>query len=208
VTILPRSAFQKYIYAFYALSSFCGKGLLFLLDILIQEVKLNMPSKAILEQKQQIVADLSEKLKGSISGVIVEYKGITVDADTKLRRELREAGVEYKVVKNTLLKRAAEDAGISGFEDVLEGTTAIAIGSDYTSAARIINDYIEKSRSKTYKIKAGYYEGKGISVEEVVALAKIPSKEALLSQLACALNEGAHMLAVALNARAEQLETA
>lgn len=167
-----------------------------------------MPSKAVLEQKQQIVAELSEKLKESISGVIVEYKGITVDADTKLRRELREAGVEYRVIKNTLLKRAAEEAGITGFEDVLEGTTAIAIGSDYTSAARIINSYIEKSKSKTYKIKAGYYEGKSISVDEVVALAKIPSKEALLSQLACALNEGAHMLAVALNARAEQLESA
>lgn len=167
-----------------------------------------MPSNAILEQKQQIVAELAEKLSNSISGVIVEYKGITVDADTKLRKELREAGVEYRVVKNTLLKRAAEKAGIAGFEDVLEGTTAIAIGSDYTSAARVINNYIEKSKSKTYKIKAGYYEGKGISVDEVVALAKIPSKEALLSQLACALNGGANMLAVALKARADQLETA
>ena len=109
-----------------------------------------MPSNAILEQKQQIVAELAEKLSNSISGVIVEYKGITVDADTKLRKELREAGVEYRVVKNTLLKRAAEKAGIAGFEDVLEGTTAIAIGSDYTSAARVINNYIEKSKSKTY----------------------------------------------------------
>ncbi len=205
---LPRSAFNKVTLLLLCLFLILRKRLLFLLDILIQEVKLNMPSKAILEQKQQIVAELTEKLKDSISGVIVEYKGITVDADTKLRRELREAGVDYRVVKNTLLKRAAQEAGISGFEDVLEGTTAIAIGTDYTSAARIINDYIEKSRSKTYKIKAGYYEGKGISVEEVVALAKIPSKEALLSQLACALNEGAHMLAVALNARAEQLENA
>ncbi len=167
-----------------------------------------MPSNAILEQKQQIVAELTEKLNNSISGVIVEYKGITVEADTKLRKELREAGAEYRVVKNTLLKRAAENAGINGLEDILEGTTAIAIGSDYTSAAKIINNYIEKTKSKTYKIKAGYYEGKKISVDEVVALAKIPSKEGLLSMLACSLNEGAHMLAVALNARAEQLENA
>lgn len=167
-----------------------------------------MPSNAILEKKQQIVASLSDKLSNSISGVIVEYKGITVAADTKLRKELREAGVEYLVVKNTLLKRAAENIGLDGISDVLEGTTAIAIGSDYTSAAKIINDYIEKSKSKTYKIKAGYYEGKAISKEEVVALAKIPSKEGLLSMLACSLNEGAHMLAVALNERAKQLETA
>lgn len=167
-----------------------------------------MPAKNILEQKQQVVSELVEKLNASISGVIVEYKGITVDADTKLRKQLRDAGVDYRVVKNTLLKIAANKAGLSGLDDILEGTTAIAIGNDYTSAARIINEYIEKSKSKTFKIKKGYYEGKSISVEEVVALAKIPSKEVLLSQLACALNEGAHMLAVALNAYAEKLESA
>ena len=165
-----------------------------------------MPSKAILEQKQQIVAELADKLSASVAGVIVEYKGITVSADTKLRKELREAGVEYRVVKNTLLKRAAEKAELTGWEDVLEGTTAIAISDDHTAAARIINDYIEKSKTKTFKIKAGYVEGKPLSKEEVIALGKIPSKEGLLSQLACALNEGAHMLAVALIAYAEKLE--
>lgn len=165
-----------------------------------------MPAKNILEQKQQIVDELSKKLSDSLAGVIVEYKGITVDADTKLRKQLRDAGVEYRVVKNTLLKRAAEKVGLGGFDDVLEGTTAIAIGSDHTSAARIINDYIEKSKSKTFKIKKGYFGGKSIEVDEVVALAKIPSIEVLYSQLACALNEGAHSLAVALNAVVEKGE--
>lgn len=165
-----------------------------------------MPSNAILEQKQKVVAELADKLSSSTAGVIVEYKGITVEADTKLRKELREAGVEYRVVKNTLLKRAAQDANITGFEDVLEGTTAIAFDPDYTNAARILNDYIEKSKSKTFKIKAGYVEGKAISSDEVKKLAAIPSKEGLLSQLACALNEGAHSLAVALNAVAEKME--
>ena len=165
-----------------------------------------MPSKEILEQKQKIVAELAEKLSGSTSGVIVEYKGITVEADTKLRRELREAGVEYRVVKNTLLKRAAEQVGLAELGDVLEGTTAIAIGSDATSAARVINDFIEKTKSKTFKIKKGYYDGKAITKEEVVALAKIPSIEVLYSQLACALNEGARTLAVALNAVVEKGE--
>ena len=147
-----------------------------------------MPSKDVLQQKQQIVADITEKLANSVAGVIVEYKGITVADDTKLRKALREAGVEYRVVKNTLLKRASDNVGLSDFDDVLEGTTAIAIGSDHTSAAKIINDYIEKSKSKTYKIKAGYVEGKAISTEEVVALAKLPSKEVLIAQVLGGLN--------------------
>lgn len=147
-----------------------------------------MPSNAILEQKQAVVAQLAEKLNNSVAGVIVEYKGITVEADTKLRRDLRNAGVEYRVVKNTLLKRAAEQANLPGFESVLEGTTAIAIGSDHTSAAKIINDYIDKTKSKTFKIKAGYVEGKAISTDEVVALAKLPSKEVLVAQVLGGLN--------------------
>lgn len=174
-----------------------------------------MPSKEILEQKQAIVAELSEKLSASIAGVIVEYKGITVSEDTKLRKELREAGVEYRVVKNTLLKRAAEQAGLQDFGNVLEGTTAIAIGSDHTSAAKIINDYIEKSKSKSFKIKAGYVEGKNINSAEVVALAKMPSKEVLVGQVLYGLNSpitGLAMvcnglqraLAIAINAIAEK----
>ncbi len=167
-----------------------------------------MPANYVLEQKQKVVAELAEKLNNSVAGVLVEYKGITVDADTKLRKQLREAGVEYRVIKNTLIKRAANQVGIDGLDDVLEGTTAIAIGSDATSAARVINDFIEKTKSKTFKIKKGYYEGKAISKEEVIALAKIPSIEVLYSQLACALNEGARTLAVALNAVVEKGEEA
>ena len=87
-----------------------------------------MPSEKVLEQKKQIVAELSESLKNSCIGVIVNYKGITVAEDTKLRKQLRETG-EYKVVKNTLLKLALKDAGIEGLDSVLEGTTAIALSS-------------------------------------------------------------------------------
>ena len=88
-----------------------------------------MPSEKVLEQKKQIVAELSESLKNSCIGVIVNYKGITVAEDTKLRKQLRETG-EYKVVKNTLLKLALKDAGIEGLDSVLEGTTAIALSKD------------------------------------------------------------------------------
>lgn len=147
-----------------------------------------MPSNAILQQKQQIVAELSDKLSNSVAGVLVEYKGITVDADTKLRKELRAAGVEYRVVKNTLLGRAAEQAGLSGFDDVLHGTTAVAISDDHTAAAKILQGYIEKTKSKTFKIKAGYVEGKVISGADVVSLAKLPSKEVLVAQVLGGLN--------------------
>ena len=91
-----------------------------------------MPSEKVLEQKKQIVADLAEKIKASCVGVIVDYKGISVADDTALRKELREADVHYAVVKNTLLKRAADEAGISGLDEALNGTTAIAISNDDT----------------------------------------------------------------------------
>ena len=89
-----------------------------------------MPSEKILEQKKQAVADLAEKIKGSCAGVLVEYKGINVADDTKLRKELREAGVSYSVVKNTLLSRAAKEAGVDGLDPVLEGTTALAVSAE------------------------------------------------------------------------------
>lgn len=98
-----------------------------------------MPSEKILEQKKQIVNDLADTLSSSVAGVIVDYKGITVEDDTKLRKDLREAGVKYAVVKNTILKLAAEKAELSDIDDVLEGTTAIATSAeDYTAAARIL----------------------------------------------------------------------
>ena len=86
-----------------------------------------MPSEKILQQKQEYVDQLAEKLKNSVAGVVVSYKGINVADDTKLRRELREAGVHYAVVKNTMLRRAAEKAGLSGLDSVLEGSTALAL---------------------------------------------------------------------------------
>lgn len=146
-----------------------------------------MASKAILEQKQQYVAELSEKLKNSITGVIVSYKGITVADDTKLRKELREAGVEYRVVKNTLLKRAAGAIGIDGLDDVLEGSTAIAIDPDYTNAARILCDFAEKNKTG-FEVKKGYMDGKAISADEVKVLAKLPGRDALLATIAGTCN--------------------
>ena len=166
------------------------------------------------QQKKQQVAELSEKLKGAVTGVIVDYKGITVADDTKLRKSLREGGNEYKVVKNTLLGRALKEAGIDGLDSVLEGTTAIAISNeDYVGAAKILCEYAEKS--KTFEVKAGFVDGKMIDAEGVKNLAKLPSKEVLLAQVlgglnapitgfATVLNGTMKGLVVALNAIAEK----
>ena len=157
-----------------------------------------MPSEKILEQKKQQVAELSEKLKGAVTGVIVDYKGITVADDTKLRKSLREGGNEYKVVKNTLLGRALKEAGIDGLDSVLEGTTAIAISNeDYVGAAKILCEYAEKS--KTFEVKAGFVDGKMIDAEGVKNLAKLPSKEVLLAQVLGGLNAPITGFATVLN---------
>lgn len=141
-----------------------------------------MPSQKVLEQKQQVVAELSERLSKSIAGVIVDYRGISVTDDTKLRKELREAGVDYTVVKNTLLKLAIKDTSLEGLGEVLDGTTAIATSSeDYVAAARILSKYADTS--KTFTVKSGFLDGEVISVEKVTSLAKLPSREVLLANV-------------------------
>lgn len=146
-----------------------------------------MPSAAILEQKKQIVAELVEKLQNSVTGVVVDYKGISVADDTKLRKELREAGVDYAVVKNTLLRLATAQTGLEGLDPVLEGTTALAVSnSDYTAAARILSEYA--SKNDNFKIKAGFVEGDVLDAQGVDALAKLPSREVLIAQTLGGLN--------------------
>lgn len=146
-----------------------------------------MPSEKVLELKKQQVADLKERLDASIAGVVVDYKGISVEDDTKLRKELREAGVEYTVVKNTLLGRAIEGTSLADMSSVLEGTTAIATSKDdYVAAARILNKYAEKSNS--FSIKSGYLDDEVISLEKITSLAKLPSREVLLATVLNAFN--------------------
>lgn len=146
-----------------------------------------MPSTAVLEMKKQQVADLSERIKNSCAGVVVDYKGITVEDDTKLRRELREANVEYTVVKNTILGRAADAAGLEGLESVLEGTTAIATSADdYVASARILQKFADTHDS--FSIKSGYLDGEVIPLEKIIALAKLPSREVLLATVCSVFN--------------------
>ena len=146
-----------------------------------------MPSTAVLEKKKQMVADLSERIKTSCAGVVVDYKGINVEDDTKLRKELREAGVVYTVVKNSILGRAAQDAGLEGLDPVLEGTTAIATSADdYVASARILQKYADTHDN--FSLKSGYLDGEVIPMEKLIALAKLPSREVLLATVCSVFN--------------------
>ena len=141
-----------------------------------------MPSVQVLEQKKQVVADLVERLNGSCAGVIVDYKGINVEDDTKLRKELREAGVNYTVVKNTLLKRAIAETELNGLDAVLEGTTAIATSADdYVAAARILCKFADTH--KNFEVKNGFIDKEVIDVAKISGLAKLPSREILLANV-------------------------
>lgn len=141
-----------------------------------------MPSAKVLEQKKQVVAELIERLNASCAGVIVDYKGINVTDDTKLRKELREAGVEYTVVKNTLLRLAIASTELQGLDSVLEGTTAIATSADdYVAAARILCKFADTHNG--FEIKNGFLDKEVIDAAKIDGLAKLPSREILLGQV-------------------------
>ena len=158
-----------------------------------------MPSNAILEQKQQVVADLAELIKASASGVVVNYQGITVEKDTALRKALREAGVKYVVMKNTLTGRACEMCGYGDMKQYLNGMTAIAISAnDPIAPAKILKEYADKIDS--FKILAGYIDGAVIDVAGVENLASIPSKEVLISKFLGSIKSPVYNFAYALQA--------
>ena len=165
---------------------------------------MNLPSEKILNQKKEAVAQLTSKLQKAVAGVVVDYKGITVADDTKLRKELREAGVEYSVVKNSMLRFAAKEVGYEALNSVLEGTTAIAISdSDQVAAAKILTKYAEDSKGN-FVVKAGFVDGGVIDAAKVAELGKLPNRETLLAMLCSALQGNIRGLAVALNAIAEK----
>ncbi|MBR5922293.1 MAG: 50S ribosomal protein L10 [Clostridia bacterium] len=157
-----------------------------------------MPNAKVLEEKQKIVADLKEKIDAALIGVLVDYKGINVADDTALRKELRENGVNYFVVKNTLLSRAVQDTELESIQSVLEGTTALALSNDdYAAPARILSKYADKS--DTFKIKAGFLDGKVADLDTINAIAKLPTREVLLATVV-----GAFQAPIAAFARAVQ----
>ena len=158
-----------------------------------------MPSNSILAQKQAIVADLAEQLKNSPAGVVVNYQGITVDADTKMRKALREAGVKYMVMKNSLTDRACDEVGMGDMKQYLTGMTAIAIGTtDPVAPAKVLKEYAEKVES--FQILAGYLDGAVVDAETVNKLADIPSKEVLLAKLLGSIKSPLYNFAYAIQA--------
>ena len=142
-----------------------------------------MPSNKILEQKKQVVADLADSIKNSAAGVLVKYQGITVEDDTKMRKALREAGVKYVVMKNTLTGKACEENGLGDMKQYLNGMTAIAVGTadDPIAPAKILSEF-SKSKKKM-AIKCGVCDGAFLDEAGVQALANLPSKEVLIAKI-------------------------
>lgn len=160
---------------------------------------------ANLEAKKVIVEEIKDKINKAVSLTFVDYRGLTVEEDTKMRAELRKANVEYKVYKNRLLLKALEELGMTGYADILEGTTAVAFGMhDEVSAPKILVDTAEKT--KKMQVKGGILNGARIDAKMVATLAKIPSKEVLISKLLYLLQSPVRSVAIALNAIAEKKE--
>ena len=135
-------------------------------------------------EKQVAVATIKENLKNAKGVVFADYRGITVAQDTALRRKMRQAGVEYRVVKNTLTSIAAKEVGIEGLDQYLEGLTVMAFSTtDVIAPAKLVAEFIKESKSKTYQIKAGIVDGKTIDANNVKALADLPPREVLLAKM-------------------------
>ncbi|RST71761.1 50S ribosomal protein L10 [Siminovitchia acidinfaciens] len=161
----------------------------------------------VIEQKKQVVEEIADKFKSSVSTVIVDYRGLNVAEVTELRKQLREAGVEYKVYKNSMARRAAEAAELAGLNENLVGPNAIAFSTeDVVAPAKILNDFAKKHEA--LEIKAGVIEGNIATAEEIKALASLPSREGLLSMLLSVLQAPMRNLALATKAVADQKEEA
>ena len=163
------------------------------------------------QAKVQAVAELADRIKRAQSIVLVDYQGINVKDETKLRKSLRESGGEYLVAKNRLFKIALKEAGVEdSFDDILEGTTAFAFGyDDVVAPAKVMNEVSKaNAKAKIFNIKGGYLTGKRVSEAEVVALASLPSREQLLSMVLNGMLGPERKLAYGLVAVADKKEAA
>ncbi len=173
-----------------------------------------MPSEKVLEKKKQQVEELAERLKSSKSVVLADYRGLTVEQDTQLRRALREEGVTYSVVKNSLTKFALQKCGFNELEKFIEGPISIATHQeDPVVPARLLAEYAKKFEH--LELKAGIVEGEVMGFNAINSIASLPSKEVLISKVLAGLNSpiagfvnvlngNIRGLVVALNAIAEK----
>lgn len=142
-----------------------------------------MPNAKVLSEKQAMVEALAERIQNASAGVFVDYKGITVSEDTALRTEMRKDNVNYTVVKNTLTRKALEKLGMTGLDDILNGTTSLATAeNDPIAPFRILSDYSKKLNDR-FNIKAAFMEGKVLSESEIAEMAQLPSKDALYAKV-------------------------
>ena len=166
-----------------------------------------MASEKIIAQKKEEVKLLAEEMKNAKLILLTEYRGINVENDTTLRSDLRKVNAKYTVIKNNITRRALEECGITGLEDSLEGPTAVVLSNeDYLEPSKVIYNF--SKNNEYYKIKGGVIEGKVMTAEEIITLAKLPSRETLLSMLAGALLGNISKIAVALNEVKKQKEEA
>lgn len=158
-----------------------------------------------IQAKQQVVQEITEKLRASKSTIVVDYRGLDVSEVTELRKQLREAGIDFKVYKNTMLRRATAELELTDLDEVLVGPTAVAFSNEEVVApAKIIHNFAKEH--KALEIKSGVIEGAVASVEQVQALAELPSREGLLSMLLSVLQAPMRNFALATKAVAEQKE--
>ena len=164
-----------------------------------------MANEKTIAKKQEAVNSLAQEIKEAKVVLLTDYRGITVTDVTKLRADLRNVNAEYKVIKNNIIRRALEVNGESGLNELLEGPTAIVYGTgDYLEPAKIIYNFSKDN--DFYKIKGGIIDGKVMTAEEIITLAKLPSRQELLGMLAGALLGNISKLAVGLNEVCKQKE--
>lgn len=166
-----------------------------------------MPSEKVLKQKQEAVEELVKKLRENPSGVLVNYEGITVEDDTKLRANLRKEGVHYKVIKNTLIEFAVKEIGLESLVDTLHGTTALAINTQSpTAAAKVLCEFA--SKNDKFTVKGGFIDGEALDENGVKALSKLPSKEVLVAMVLAGFNAPISGLVNVLNGNIRGLAVA
>ncbi len=159
----------------------------------------------VIEQKQQHVEVIAEQIKNSVSTVLVDYRGLTVSQVTELRKQLRDAGIEFKVYKNTMVRRAADSQGLSELNEFLVGPSAIAFSNeDVIGPAKIIHEFSKKHEA--LEIKAGVIEGSFVPAEDVKSIASLPSRDGLLSMLLSVLQAPVRNFAYAVKAIGEKEE--
>lgn len=166
-----------------------------------------MASDTIVKQKEEEVKKLAEKLKEAKVILLTDYRGINVADVTKLRTDLRNVHTEYKVIKNNIVKRALNENGENGLDELLEGPTAVIFGAeDYLEPSKVVYNFTKNN--EFYKIKGGIIDGKVMTAEEIITLAKLPSRQELMAKLAGALLGNITKLAVALDQVKAQKENA